>query len=158
MNRLPIYSPSRGEGRRCGPCTACCTALAVDAIGKDEFRPCAMLRPGRGGCKVYETRPESCREWKCMWLLGTGEASHRPDKLGIVLDVQWSEPIQAYFLKVFEVRPGAHKTPAAEALIKSIASAGPEVVAVLIRPGGRRSIMGGSPGALDRSLAILSNG
>ena len=154
--RLPVYDEGRGAGRRCGPCSACCVALQVEEVPRAEFERCPHLRRGRGGCGIYADRPGPCREWRCLWLRGVGQARDRPDKLGVVLDVEWSEPLLAHVVKVFEVRPGAAKTPRVQNLVHALGEAGPEVVVVVARPGGRRAILGGTPAALERADAVLS--
>lgn len=74
--------------RRCRSCSECCTALAVIELGKDEFSRCGSVKPGCGGCAIYEARPESCREWFCGWLQGYGANADRPDRIGVVLDAE----------------------------------------------------------------------
>jgi len=66
----------------CGPCTLCCKLLAVPAIDKPKDQWCSHAKP-KAGCGVYETRPESCREFNCLWLqgLGGGALALRPDRL-----------------------------------------------------------------------------
>jgi len=69
--------------RSCGECSACCTVLAVNAIGKPADTAC----PNEcNGCAIYESRPAGCRSYRCAWL--DGELSHddRPDGLGLVAD------------------------------------------------------------------------
>lgn len=86
---MPVTLPILGA-RSCGECSACCTTMAVDEIVKPRDTRCehAMLR---GGCSVYETRPEACRHFKCAWLNRDSPlltTSTRPDKLGVVF---WQE-------------------------------------------------------------------
>lgn len=39
------------------------------------------------GCRIYDHRPECCREWSCRWLLGRLPPSfHRPDRSGFIVD------------------------------------------------------------------------
>lgn len=79
-------SPSNPNARVCGDCTACCRVMAVSALGKSAGEPCRHQRGG--GCGVYARRPEACREFHCLWLRddrGIFDASHRPDRLGLVL-------------------------------------------------------------------------
>lgn len=146
---LPVIESSR----RCSKCTACCTTHSVDAIGKPEFTRCSSLRPGAGGCRIYKDRPESCREWACLWLMGVGVASDRPDKLGIVFDVQWSEPLAAYVLKLFEVRRGAHLQPRVQHIIQSLLAA-KGGIAILYSPG-KRTLLGGDPDTTKRAEEIM---
>lgn len=145
---LPIQQPDR----RCGHCTACCTTHAVAAIGKPEFKRCEHLRGSTRGCGTYATRPDSCRDWACLWLTGVGVPSDRPDKLGVVLDAQWSEPLECYVIKVFEARPGAASKPRVAALVQRLAAAQGRGIAVLYKPGGRRTIIGGDEASIKRAV------
>jgi hypothetical protein len=69
--------------RECGDCTACCTVLGVHELKKAPSTPCC--HECATGCSTYESRPESCREFRCVWLDGAFEEHLRPDKLGLVI-------------------------------------------------------------------------
>lgn len=75
------YTP--GNTRTCGECTRCCTHLRVDEIAKPDWTPCKHLCAK--GCGVYESRPPSCRVWRCVWLQGYFGEGARPDKIGVVV-------------------------------------------------------------------------
>jgi hypothetical protein len=68
--------------RTCGECRACCTACAVNELDKPINTPCKHLAPV--GCGIYESRPQSCRDYDCAWLHGHFADEHRPDRTGIV--------------------------------------------------------------------------
>jgi hypothetical protein len=61
---LPAVVP----GRSCGACSLCCKLLRIDALEKPNGQWCAHCAPGRGGCKIYNNRPEECRLFYCGWL------------------------------------------------------------------------------------------
>lgn len=65
--------------RKCGECSLCCKALRVDPLDKPTGVWCKHARPG---CGIYETRPEECQNFNCLWLLGLFEDKDRPDKVG----------------------------------------------------------------------------
>jgi len=69
--------------RRCGACTFCCTWLAVEALDKPAGVACEHLTPH--GCAIYDTRPDECRIFDCLWLQGLGDLSTRPDRMGGVV-------------------------------------------------------------------------
>jgi hypothetical protein len=75
--------------RHCGGCTLCCRLIPVEELGKPAGTRCEHQRTGKG-CAIYERRPVSCREWSCLWLIGTeggGELQlSRPDRSHYVLD------------------------------------------------------------------------
>lgn len=101
MSLLPIISENG-----CGECTACCTVLGVQALGKEQYIRCQHVC--ESGCGIYETRPSECRKYKCMWLNEyMRDERLRPDKLGIIM-----EPTDTPFgpsLVVREVWVGASK-------------------------------------------------
>lgn len=72
--------------KTCGPCTACCKVLAVDALGKPGGTRCTHLAKA-GGCGIYADRPLACRSFECVWLMDP-EMPHRfrPDQTKVVLD------------------------------------------------------------------------
>ncbi len=97
---------SAAPGRTCGGCTVCCTTLAVPEIAKPEDVPCEFLF-GRG-CGVYECRPEECRLYLCMWMLGLGGPDDRPEKSGLLFALTDDGIAQAdTSLTVYELRPRA---------------------------------------------------
>lgn len=73
-------------GRTCGSCTLCCKALPVQGIDKEAGAWCPHCLPGEG-CSIYERRPQSCRDFDCLWLRGHLAESDRPDRIGAVF---WS--------------------------------------------------------------------
>ena len=71
--------------KKCGTCTMCCRIMGV-ADMEPEPKPahvwCKHCEIGKG-CKIYESRPPSCREFNCMWLQDERDIfddSQRPDK------------------------------------------------------------------------------
>ena len=70
--------------RECGDCSACCTHGGVPEIAKPPGQPCPH---DCGGCDIYATRPQGCRDFVCAWLRGVGAESDRPDKSGVILSI-----------------------------------------------------------------------
>lgn len=73
--------------RSCGDCRACCTVLGVRDVApepKPAFQRCA--HECEAGCAIYDTRPHTCRVYRCAWLDGMDDESSRPDLLGVILD------------------------------------------------------------------------
>ena len=76
--------------RTCGPCTACCTVIPVEQIGKPAASRCThemRLPELKIGCRIYATRPASCRTWSCVWHdnLSFPDAL-RPSICGVIFD------------------------------------------------------------------------
>ena len=72
-------------GRACGQCTACCTIMGVCELNKANYQPCSHEC---GCCAIYNSRPNTCRTWSCVWLLGRleGDERRRPDQLGLMFN------------------------------------------------------------------------
>jgi hypothetical protein len=74
------------------------------------------------GCGRYESKPGSCQNWSCLWALGliSDEQQHRPDLVGLVLDVVVLST--ETLVVAYEVWPGASEEPIASQLLDRIAS------------------------------------
>lgn len=108
--KLPVVQAERS----CGECTACCTVLGVKEIKKHRGVTCPHLlqAPGGAGCGIYETRPQSCRDFKCWWLDGPLEPEEfRPDKIGIVVVRVYQDLAKRQMLTIYEVERGALLRP-----------------------------------------------
>lgn len=119
MPPLPVIE---NTGRSCGGCTACCTVLAVDELRKPMRWACDHLTCG--GCRVYAERPQSCRDFNCLWLRGeiAGDESTRPDRLGVLFDYYQSAASDESRLVAFEVWEGAFHEPASAQIIAALAA------------------------------------
>jgi len=72
-------------GRSCGTCSLCCTVMAVAEIEKPRNTRCCHLNT-LGRCAVYPTRPDSCRQFSCTWLLGMLPKALSPERIHAVGD------------------------------------------------------------------------
>jgi hypothetical protein len=73
-------------GRECGSCTACCTELAI--VTDEMKKPCGVACEHcvGGGCAIYATRPQLCRDYYCVWRsIPDMPDSWRPDRSGVLL-------------------------------------------------------------------------
>lgn len=67
--------------KSCGECNLCCKLLGVEELSKRPNTWCSHVKLGEG-CGIYETRPHSCREFSCMWLLSPDAPEEaRPDRV-----------------------------------------------------------------------------
>jgi hypothetical protein len=55
-------------GRTCGDCSMCCKVMYVPELDKPDGVWCRHAKPG-AGCGIYETRPQVCRGFMCLWVL-----------------------------------------------------------------------------------------
>ena len=82
--------PQLRATRQCGTCTLCCKVLGVAALGKSAGVWCRHCRPSRG-CAIYETRPQECRTFGCLWLANPNfpdELKPERSKLVFVLEAE----------------------------------------------------------------------
>ena len=71
--------------RTCGACTLCCKLFDVRALDKPQFEWCKHCAVGEG-CRIYERRPDECREFNCTWLMDVGLGDEwQPSRSRIVL-------------------------------------------------------------------------
>lgn len=56
--------------RQCGECSLCCKVFddIKDAPEKRRGGWCSQCDPGGVGCKIYDTRPQVCRNFECVWV------------------------------------------------------------------------------------------
>ena len=98
----------RASWRKCGTCTECCISLPIKELNKPAGVPCKSLKPGHG-CARYDTRPNVCRDFACLWAMNLVAGELRPDKLGIVLKMDHSASFGSYVEAV--VKDTLRRTP-----------------------------------------------
>ncbi len=76
------------------------------------------------GCRIYDNRPQGCRDFDCLWLRGeiSGDESRRPDRLGVIFDSFRDGATNAPRFVAFEVWNGAFDEPAAAALFADLSA------------------------------------
>ncbi len=130
----------------CGTCDACCTVKGVAEIEKPEFEACKHLVPRepdvnvRGGCSIYKTRPQSCKDYFCAYrygIVGKQGEGMRPDVLGVVFDMVPAPPPGILMIAAREVTPGAFE--AAMGKLNEVAARG---IVIYLIVGDRRRFMG----------------
>lgn len=87
MKKLDKPAP----GRSCGSCTMCCKVHGIAEIAKPIGKWCPHCEIGKS-CRIYDTRPQECRTFHCLWLADERTADHwRPDRSKIVITPGWNE-------------------------------------------------------------------
>lgn len=73
--------------RSCGACAECCTWLGIEELKKWTGQTCKHLdgRRPEARCKIYESRPEACVAYFCMWRAGFGPAELQPHLSGLLI-------------------------------------------------------------------------
>jgi hypothetical protein len=63
----------------------CCKVMGVVELEKEPGVWCGHCEVGKG-CKVYDDRPGTCREYQCLWLQQEALVDElRPDRCKVVL-------------------------------------------------------------------------
>jgi hypothetical protein len=103
--------------RVCGACTLCCKLIGVPETKKPPLRWCEHCT--KAGCAVHPTRPQSCRNFECFWLMESGFPEDlRPDLCGFV--VAFNEGQEGVVVHVDPDRPDALTTPSGEDMMQAL--------------------------------------
>jgi Fe-S-cluster containining protein len=88
IGRAEQAAPDLVPGRACGSCTLCCKVFRIIEVDSPPGQWCRHCVPGKG-CSIYETRPDPCRGFFCMWMSQPGLGPEwKPEKSKIVLRVE----------------------------------------------------------------------
>lgn len=127
------------QNRSCDGCTACCKTHGVAGVTiRGEW--CQHCTPERNGCAIYANRPLQCGAYKCMWLLGAGPDSWRPDRIGIVTsvtEISLGDEVHGV-LTITEVNGGEIDHPDVQLLIRDMVAN--EKIVYLVRDASREKI------------------
>ena len=66
LDEHSINELAKKANRSCGGCSMCCYLLYIPELEKPKRTMCPNIC---NGCKIYETRPQSCRNFTCEWLI-----------------------------------------------------------------------------------------
>ena len=114
-------------GKSCGECSLCCSVLEIDELKKPAGPPCPSCRRD-GGCEVYATRPQVCRDFECEWLTDrTLTRPFRPDRIGTLF--MEAHDADEYRAVTAPERPYAWRQPRVFAHLVAMAKSGRTVVA-----------------------------
>jgi hypothetical protein len=117
--RLPLeVVKSNIVERECNECQSCCQVIGVKELDKPIFIKC--VNQCETGCNIYENRPEACKQYYCLYLIGAlkGDKSNRPDNLGMIFDLRPEGPIDT--IGAWEVFEDALEQPKVKELIKNL--------------------------------------
>ena len=117
----------------CGSCTACCRIFDIPELKKPAGKWCEHCEIGRG-CTIYESRPQMCVDFECLWLLSQKRedfrerlaAELRPDRCKVVFSPSTNDRVMA--ATTMPGAPFAWKRHDVMALIKRLTSNGMGVV------------------------------
>lgn len=106
--RREIEAFADSTSRPCGECTACCTVLRLaklDGFAKAEGERC---RHEEGGCRIYPSRPKTCKDFMCSWKSGYLPEDLRPDRSGVLVYPRLTNGM--FWLIARDIVPGACST------------------------------------------------
>lgn len=135
---------SVSQERHCGPCHACCVHLPIPA-GEVclNAKPAGVMCPNLSdhGCQAYSSRPETCRQFQCVWLAEPSwPDAWRPENSGLLcLREEIENEVSAAL--VYEIARDALASPTAEAILASLTES-TAVVAVVNLQRQRRLLRG----------------
>lgn len=117
------------SGRSCGQCSLCCKLLHVIELQKPAGKWCSHCKPGRGGCSIYEARPQICRGYFCGWMLSpnVGEEWY-PLKSHMVLSLSKLDGINVVTVTVDERFATAWREPLYHSQLRNMATRGLRVI------------------------------
>src|SRR5215831_7608097 len=112
-------------GRSCGTCTMCCKLFDIPEIPTTSGNWCRHCAPGKG-CRIYDARPETCRNFHCGWMVSPGLGPEwKPDRAKLIVQLHAAGDgtfrLTAY---VDEGFPTAWRRPDIYAKLKEIATSG----------------------------------
>ncbi len=103
----------------CGDCTLCCKLLGVVELQKPVGDWCGHCRntPPRG-CDIYSTRPQTCRNFMCGWLVWNFPEKYKPNRSHVIISD--SAELDIFVVHVDPKYPDAHTTGAGAELLKLV--------------------------------------
>lgn len=112
--------------RQCGNCTVCCFVPAVPELEKPINTWCHHCEISQG-CKIYEKRPQQCKDFNCLWLTNFWmDDELRPDKSGIMF-----ESVESKRTIVASVDPERHmvgQNPLVQQAIENLVVSGRPII------------------------------
>jgi hypothetical protein len=120
--------------RACDGCTACCKIMQVRELEKAGNVWCEHCDIGTG-CRIYDARPKSCRDFECVWLqtqkgIKPLALELRPDRSKVVMST--ANDGKDIVLNVGTDRPDVWKHGAIAKLVSSMLQDG---ITVLVKCG-----------------------
>lgn len=134
------------SNRECGECMVCCQYLSISAPGLNK--PADVLCGNciiNRGCSIYDTRPNVCRTWHCLWRrMESLPDALRPDRSNVIFSLKVSfEPRHvfenAYVVCMALTDPSVFDTPIVSASIDQFIADGS--LPVWLSHGGGKSLV-----------------
>jgi len=91
--------------------------MSIEELHKIEGETCYLVR--KEGCSAYSERPPSCRDFQCLWLMGAGKDSHRPDRSNVLVYAE-NSPKLGNVVAITEMIPNGLRNPKAQGMLKEL--------------------------------------
>jgi hypothetical protein len=118
------YVDRMTTAKTCGPCGMCCKVPTIEELAKPADQWCRNFKAG-SGCQIYETRPDTCRGFRCVWLSEPSlPAAFRPDRAKVVLARELTGGVHKLVAYCDGAAPQAWRQEPMYGLLKSQAKAG----------------------------------
>ena len=106
--------------------------MGIDELEKPACEWCPHADP-KAGCTIYDSRPKSCAEYECVWLVSQRlpsplAADMRPDRSRVMLNMSLDG--SAVVAHVDPSRPNAYKVGAAGKTLAMMRAGGQRVIII----------------------------
>ena len=125
----------------CQDCTGCCVVFEVKDVAKSFGEPCKHIGKtlfGGAGCQIYDTRPQACRHYICLWLdsqrrieVPALPENMRPDVCKVVLGWPWGEDRETLFVYPYPGFDMHWRKEPVRSYLRNILARGAKVVVVV---------------------------
>ena len=68
---------------KCGECKVCCTIFSIPELNKPKNMACENICNGK--CSIYNSRPDSCKNFNCLYITNSLKKEMRPDRCGVLI-------------------------------------------------------------------------
>ena len=126
----------------------CCKLVAVTELQKPACVQCTHCAPGVG-CKIYEQRPQGCKDFACLWLLGLAPEEMYPQDTKVVLD---RDPNREEIIVHLDPHSNCTAKPAVQRFLHFCLY---QKIPLIIVEGDRRRFIGDSK--VQSNLSTMSN-
>ena len=116
--------------RQCGECMVCCKYLSINTAELKKPADVQCENCLSSGCQIYESRPNVCRTWHCLWRrVDAMPPELRPDRSNAIFSLKVShEPRQifenAYIVCIALTDPSVFDTTVVSAAIDAFIEEG----------------------------------
>lgn len=94
------------QTRKCDDCNLCCKLPSINnGKFKKDYEWCSNCEIGIG-CKIYNDRPQVCKDFSCLWLNGLIDEELKPNKVGFYIVPERPEALRD---KIFTIYAETYK-------------------------------------------------